>query len=550
MSDDQQELPEDPIVDPQLIFTDLRRKGMFLPFGLGESLRTGVMGSTNFEDKDLEEMLALVENANPDDLVTSGDDIWDAAREIKEIGDELGKRIDKVDWEGEFGDSFREWGRELSKNTLVLADFAKQAGYQLKAAGVGLRNVKEAMPDVDAATAAAPRLDAIPADERVETNEKYKLAKQKEEHRQEAINQMNRLASYYKVSHENMQGLEEPRFGPMPNIGMPPAPIKDTEPPSYPSKRPSDTAERHVTVEPLPQSVDREGRVDGSQPEVVRNAPIVPDGRIGPERDVRTDLNSVAPPLAPSADSAPRAQLPTQSGPGPTAPAPVAGPVPTYNGMGKNRVGAPPRATAPGPMAREGGVGRPGGASAVPPANGANNGMARPVTGGPGAGPVGKAPSATAPPVGQGNGIIGGTPQQSATTNSPRIPRGTVIGAEHGAMARPPVGATGAGAGAIGTGTGTGGASSGRRLASTPGGVVGAPGSTPAVGAASRPFTPGGTGLTKGAAGGNQAGMVPRPGTANPREQSREESRRPDYLTEDEETWATGRNGIAPPVVD
>ena len=45
MSDDRQELPEDPIVDPQLIFTDLRRKGMFLPFGLGESLRTGVMGS-------------------------------------------------------------------------------------------------------------------------------------------------------------------------------------------------------------------------------------------------------------------------------------------------------------------------------------------------------------------------------------------------------------------------------------------------------------------------------------------------------------------------
>ncbi|HZG05968.1 MAG TPA: hypothetical protein VE546_20725, partial [Streptomyces sp.] len=214
--ENKQERPDEPIVAPQLLITDLRRNGMFLPFGMGEALRAGVMGSTNFENKDLEEMLALVRDANPGDLESAADTLWKAGGDIRQIGEDLKAHIDKVDWEGEFGDSFREWGRNLSKNTLVLADYTERASTQLKAAGVGLAAVKGGMPDEDPAVLAAPRLEDIPPEERVETNEKYKLAKKKEEDRQEAINQMNRLASYYKVSHENMQAAEEPTFGPMP----------------------------------------------------------------------------------------------------------------------------------------------------------------------------------------------------------------------------------------------------------------------------------------------------------------------------------------------
>jgi len=550
--ENKQERPDEPIVAPQLLITDLRRNGMFLPFGMGEALRAGVMGSTNFENKDLEEMLALVRDANPGDLESAADTLWKAGGDIRQIGEDLKAHIDKVDWEGEFGDSFREWGRNLSKNTLVLADYTERASTQLKAAGVGLAAVKGGMPDEDPAVLAAPRLEDIPPEERVETNEKYKLAKKKEEDRQEAINQMNRLASYYKVSHENMQAAEEPTFGPMPNVGVPWVPVDDS--PSEESRRSSRAStETQGTTETLPQVEERRGAVRDTRPDGmpnVPNTPIAHDREVLPEREVQTDLNTVAPPAAPPADSGPRTQLPAVNGTSP-APNPVAPmPSPSYNNAGNNRLGRAPRAmNNPVPGPRDG-AGRVGGATNVPGSGGA----ARPVTGGPGGTPAGRAPHAAAPPMGRGNnGIIGGTPHQGGTAaNNPRIPRGTVVGAENGTAARPPVGSTG-GTGAIGAGPGN--ASSGRRLASTPGGVVGAPRSGPAMGAAPRPFTPGGTGLARGGAtGGSQAGAVPRTGTGNSRdssrEETREESRRPGYLAEDEETWTTGRNGVVPPVVD
>ncbi|URN13367.1 WXG100 family type VII secretion target [Streptomyces radiopugnans] len=223
---DGQDRPEEPFVAGQLVMTDLKRNGALIPVDLfgGVAARNSVMGTTDFEKKDLEEMFSLVDDADPADIENAADTLWDAGGKIRQIGDDLKKHIDKVDWEGEFGDSFREWGRKLSRNTLLLADFTEKASTQLKAAGVGLSMVRSGMPERDPAVMAAPRLESIPPEERVESNEKYKLAKKKEDDRQEAINQMNRLASYYKVSHDNMKGLEEPEFGPMPNVGMPPAP--------------------------------------------------------------------------------------------------------------------------------------------------------------------------------------------------------------------------------------------------------------------------------------------------------------------------------------
>ncbi|RBL87198.1 hypothetical protein DDE05_05190, partial [Streptomyces cavourensis] len=107
---------------------------------------------------------------------------------------------------------------------------------------------------------------------------------------------------------------------------------------------------------------------------------------------------------------------------------------------------------------------------------------------------------------GQGNGIVGGTPQRtvsgtSGTGGARGVPRGTVIGAP-GASGSALRGASGSGA---------------------------------------KGFTAGGTGLVRGPAGKRKSDRKDEEDTG---------STRPDYLTEDEETWAAGRRGVVPPVVE
>ncbi|HEX5569523.1 MAG TPA: hypothetical protein VFY14_21820, partial [Streptomyces sp.] len=362
MSDDQQERPDEPFVDHRLFLINVQRSGGFFPFSPGAAARARarVTGSTNFEGKDLEDMLAMVENANPSDLESAADDLWQAAGKIKEIGDDLKTHVDKVAWEGEFGESFRAWGRNLSKNTLLLADYTEQASVNLKTAGVGLATVKNGMPKRNASYAGIPRPENIPTVEQVETNEKFKLAKKKEEDRQEAINQMNRLASYYRVSRENMQAKEEPQFGPMPKIGMPPPPPRD---PGSPFTGTSTSTSGVGTVSTPLHGEGSERTAQSMPPGVAVSAPVASDGGIVPQhgqREVRTDLNTVAPPVAPPTDSGPRVQPPV-SGPAVSGPGPVA-PPPAYSSPG-NRLGRVPGGTS-GPAVpgvRGGGGGRAGG---------------------------------------------------------------------------------------------------------------------------------------------------------------------------------------------
>lgn len=116
------------------------------------------------------------------------------------------------------------------------------------------------------------------------------------------------------------------------------------------------------------------------------------------------------------------------------------------------------------------------------------------------------------------------------------------------------------GGGEGGAGAGRNGLVGGRRLASETGGVVGRPpqserGST-------RPFTPGGSGLPRGGAGSpeessgrqpgqtGRSGMMPHGGTNARGRKDERGGERPDYLTEDEETWQQGDRRVVPPVID
>jgi hypothetical protein len=100
------------------------------------------------------------------------------------------------------------------------------------------------------------------------------------------------------------------------------------------------------------------------------------------------------------------------------------------------------------------------------------------------------------------------------------------------------------GGGVPGGGAGGRGGAAGRRLASQPGGIVGG---RPQPGTNSgRPFTSGGSGLVRG----NQPGGMPGTSGTGSRRQNRDRNERPDYLTEDEETWQPPNPRTAPPVID
>lgn len=97
----------------------------------------------------------------------------------------------------------------------------------MESAGAGLASVRASMPPRD--NRADPKaVEDIPLPKRAEGNEEYGAAVKAEKHRQEAINQMNRLASFYLVSREGMARQEPPTFSAMPDVGVPePVPAED-----------------------------------------------------------------------------------------------------------------------------------------------------------------------------------------------------------------------------------------------------------------------------------------------------------------------------------
>ncbi|MFI6626951.1 hypothetical protein [Streptomyces sp. NPDC050528] len=193
----------------------------------GKAVHDSVYGGpkdlrTNFEDRPLNEMVDLVERTNPEDLESSGKALWDARDAIKVAADELSGHIDRVRWAGEAGEAFRKWGSELVTHTRSLSAFAGGAGDQITAAAMGLASVRSAMPARD--TQAARKHPAtFTAAEKVADKDEYTAAVRVEKDRQEAINQMNRLSSYYVVSKDELAALNSkaPEFTTMPDVGVP-----------------------------------------------------------------------------------------------------------------------------------------------------------------------------------------------------------------------------------------------------------------------------------------------------------------------------------------
>ncbi|MFD8579463.1 WXG100 family type VII secretion target [Streptomyces virginiae] len=483
------------------------------------------MAGTKFEDLTHAQLHAMVDSLDPATVESLATQLDEAAKTIEKIGNKL-KDHKVKDWEGDAATAFQEWVNRVGSATLVLADYSAAGGKYMTQAAQIMREVKPskdgkgAMPPYSASAEAQLKESLATSREYHNDPDAVQLgqeawSKLSGDHAR-AVDAMNKLAGAYEQSSLQMDKAEIPTFPPPPGLIVPPDRLDD-----YEIARSGGGSSGSGGSSYAPSGgtggapYNEPGSVSGHQPKPDSTVPSVSVPST-PDREVDVDLDTVGtlpPPTTPPVTTTPG--LPPTTGPvGPT-PGPFVPPVtvPPVGGL----KGTGPFGPGPGigPYPGLGGPGIPGGK----------------VIGTPGLPP-------------RDAGITGGRPVTSTGPTS-GIPRGTVIG--EGAQAgRPMGGGMGPGAGGHYGGS-QGGLPAGRRLASEPGGVMGGR-QAGAVGrpiAAGQPFTQGGSGLVR-----NGAGPVGHGGAQTPgRRRDNQGSERPDYLTEDEETWQGARR-VAPPVID
>ncbi|WP_393097313.1 hypothetical protein [Streptomyces sp. LN325] len=528
-------------------------------------------GKTDFEGHELNDMVDMVESANPEHLETAGKALWDARDAINDAAEELSGHIGRVDWDGEAGSAFRTWGGNLVTHARDLATFAEVAGTQITAAATGLASVRKSMPPRDARLAPKTVAD-IPAPKRVEGNHEYAAAVKAEDHRQEAINQMNRLSSFYAVSEETLAAQEPPVFEPMPGVGVP-----------KPSEGTPERGTPPGTTEHVSRSVtDGSGTANHHSVHTVVNHPpahetppsshhlddsvTYPDDR----KHVGTEIDSVGTlpqeTVKPAVGVPPGPAGPSGSPAGTVPPFATGSVPPTFRGTTGRSTGLGGAPVSRAPATQQGRV-NPGGTSGGRTGNGPAGPVGRAAAAGQ-TGARGGTPTARSPmgrsvtggmprsagtasgrvggpgPVGAGRtgGVVGGRPTTGGTPGKTgsRVPRGTVIGGEgtsgsRAAAARP------AQRGVIGapdSAKGTGARQTPRRSAGNPDGVVGAPkGRVP--GAGNGGSASGGSGLARGTVGNRDSERTRRKGAS-----------RRDASTEDETRARTDERRDLPPASD
>ncbi|MGI5480299.1 hypothetical protein [Streptomyces lavendofoliae] len=551
--------------------TDMMEKASDLVDGIfGRGPGVSLFGTTNFENAPLNAMLDLLDSANPADLENAGESLEKARTALNEAAKELAASVASIDWKGEGAESFRAYGAELVTYTYGLGTFANAVGAQMKVASTGLTSVRNSKPPRDGRLV-QKKPDDFALPERTQDNPEYRKALEVEKDRQEAINQMNRLASFYAVSATTLASQDPPPM-PKPVKAAVPRPLGRREVTGGDTSAAA-AAQANFARVPSPPSAPSAAGAGGtggvgdgpSRPDVL----ATPVASVAPGTSMEIDsVTATAPPVSPSTSPSPS---PTGN-PGPTtstAPpvmtnfgTPPRGPAQSTGTRGLPRTGSGPRSGPVGrPSASGGGgpsqVGRASGGTGrpAPPAGpvtsagragttvgrpgpmGTQPGVNRsgvvgatgqnPVAGRPGTGQpaVGRQGASNAPRTGPSNGIVGGTPQRATNGSSgSRTPRGTVVGGESTTTGRSPAARPGQ-SGVIGAQQAGGSARPTGRGTPSVNGVVGAP-RGPVTGT-------GGTG---------------RPARGETQDQTG--SARPDYLTEDEQTWAGRRRGAVPPVID
>ncbi|MFE9801681.1 WXG100 family type VII secretion target [Streptomyces goshikiensis] len=485
---------------------------------------------SKFDGYSHEQLWAMVSGAKVDVLKTRANALSDAAKTIYEVGDAL-KRYKVEGWDGEAAQKFHDWVSQAGSATLRLAEYSRVGGDSLSYAAVVLSETQKSAK-YDAAAAATLQANVEAARKFHNDPDAKQIGQQSfstlSGDHQRASDALAKLAQRYDQSVTEMKAIEPPTFPPPPGDFVPSSvsEMRDGGPSgdgfggtggsSYAPRSSSVAASHEPGWSPghtlRPDTTPPPSIEPGSTP-----LPVLPDHAVDVGLDhVATLPETSLPPTAPL------------SGPGPVPGGPTPG-------------GTPPPLTLP-PMIGGGGPGLPGiGPGGLPP------GIA------PG-GKVGGKIGGLAPVLPRDAGIVGGR-QVPASGPSGSIPRGTVIGEGMQGGGRGMMGG-GMGGGGLGGSHGVpGGSMAGRRLAMEQGGVVG--GRQPGVGGRStmggQPFTQGGSGLVRNGSGAGPVGGAMGHGGAGVgstgRRRDEQGGERPDYLSEDEETWQADRR-VVPPVID
>lgn len=484
---------------------------------------------TDFEAYTHQQLLDMIASLDPS-LVSSRARLLElAATSIREIGNAL--RDHKVSgWEGEASLAYQNWVNSAGNATLRLADYSEAGSKWMDQASHVMFRAKSLTPDVS--TTALGNLEAArkfhndPDSEQIARDAHAVL----ESDRLIAVGNLKMLAEAYDQSTLQMNAAEVPTFPPPPGEFVPQGRDGQTDL-ERTGGGPGSGSDGSGSV-PVTRSVGPGASPNGPghQPQPISTptlstdpAPITFPGI--PDRNVNVGLDSVGtlPDKAlPSATAMPSAVAPVSPGSGPVTPI---GSLPP--------VGRPP----------VGGLVKPGGSLGPVGGTGLFPG---PASGGRAGGVAGLPP--------RDSGIVGGRAVPSSGPGA-GIPRGTVIGGESGQSGRGMMGGGMGASGGAGAHGASGGSAVGRRLATEPGGVVGGrqPGSAGRSTTGGQPFTQGGSGLVRNGSGaGPGIGSMGHggPGARNPGERrDGQGGERPDYLTEDEETWQGDRR-VVPPVID
>ncbi|MFI1711371.1 WXG100 family type VII secretion target [Streptomyces griseoruber] len=499
------------------------------------------LARTDFESMTHEELAALIDAASSEGASQLAGKLTKAASTITKIGDDLMTHVKGLEWQGEGGDAFRDWGGQTASATLHLGQYAETASRWMETVAQAVAEAKAAMPKVsETAQAQADLTDAkstiaaakqpgarndpdARALARTAQSDATAAQGRIDSARAEAVQQMQKLAQAYEYSAQQVNSVEPPTFSP-------PAEHLDAE-----EWTGSKDGVQYASVDSF-GSTSTAMATGGASANTARahvttpsNAHVAAGSVLETERSLpaSTEIDSTAtlPPAtapSPTTPAGPQTGLPRPDALSPSQP----GPVPVYSSTG-------------------GGAG-PATPSRVP------SGVRSPVI--PGQSVTGGA-MARMP---RESGIVGGRPVTQATGRpTGSIPRGTVIGG-NGVQGRTPMmrGMTPGSPGSAGA-VGQADVSGGRRLATETGGVVGGRPGQPARGP-SRAFTPGGSGLVRPSPSAEsihspttrRSGAAAAPGHSSTRDREDQQGRRPDYLVEEEETWAPNNRRALPPVVE
>lgn len=496
-------------------------------------------GGTSFESMSHEQMLAWLDQANSGEVQAAASRLATAATEIQKIGEQLKVRPQVVEWKGEGAEAFRSWANELANSTLRLADFSKAAGEQLGHVSTAIataqasipRDTKGAQANLDAATAAHNDPDAA-AIRAKSASELAALKANQEKVRQEAADQMRKLAQSYQASSTHMNTLERPKFPPPPQEIRPPndGESRDLARPGsggsastpkgvYGGGSGSAAAGGSGTTSPQHHSVVAPS---AHHSEPTKSVPSLPDS--GSPDHVRPPAPAPSPHVAvDSVGTLPDTHQQPFTGPTgvpPTTTRPDPGPVlPTTTSIPPMAGGTARLPSASGPVGRQFGGGRvPGQAGSGPVSSvssrgvtgaGAGSGRALPfadgATGRPVSGAQQPASGRGVSSGASGSGITGGRPSTTSGAGRPtgRVPGGALGGEPaggRGSSGRAPIAGRQVQPGqSAARGTGPAG---GRAMPSARDGIVGGtqqrPGRTPARPGAPLPSAPTRGGISGG----------------------------------------------------